>query len=163
MGERGPSQTPTRVLELRGTFRRDRHGDPAAEPQFELVAQLPKPPGFLDRVGKMEWNRVGPELVAKQLLTVVDMAAFTSYCIAVSRLVACEKIIRKHGMTLETPQGFEQARPEVAIAKHCTADIVRLSREFGLTPSARTRVRVPDAPAKPAQKTGWSAIAGGSK
>src|SRR3954471_10490667 len=100
MGERGPAQTPTKELQFRGTFRPDRHGDPATEPEFELVTTMPKPPGFLDRVGKMEWNRVGPELVAKELLTVADMAAFTAYCIAVSRLVACEKIIKKQGMTL---------------------------------------------------------------
>jgi phage terminase small subunit len=43
----------------------------------------------------MEWERVGPELIAKQLLTVADMAAFTLYCLSVSRVVACEKRLNR--------------------------------------------------------------------
>jgi phage terminase small subunit len=45
----------------------------------------------------MEWQRVGPELIEKQLLTVVDLAAFTLYCLNVSRVVAPSEMISRKG------------------------------------------------------------------
>lgn len=153
----GRPRTPTRVLQLRGTHRKDRHGDPAQETQFALLTELPAPPGFLDAVAVFEWERIGPELVEKQLLTHMDLAAFTLYCLNISRVVACEKVIGLLGMTITTPAGFEQARPEVAIARQCGVEVRKFCQEFGLTPSARTRVRAPEA-VKPAPKSGWEDV-----
>lgn len=153
----GRPRTPTRVLKLRGTHRGDRHGQPEDEPQFAALTTLPGPPGFLDDVAVYEWNRVGPELIAKQLLTEVDLAAFTMYCSNCSRVAAAEKVIKTLGMTIATPQGYIQARPEVAIARQCGAEVRKFAQEFGMTPSARTRVRAPE---KPAEKKDdpWAAL-----
>jgi phage terminase small subunit len=91
-GRPRPARTPTKELKFRGTFRKDRHGDPASEPDFELVDRAAEAAGVPRRC-RARWNgrRVGPELIDKQLLTVADMAAFTLYCVSVSRVVACEK------------------------------------------------------------------------
>ena len=156
MGRRGPAPTPTKVLQLRGTHRRDRHGDPSAEAEFPPLTELPKAPGFLDRVGKYEWKRVGAELIEKQLLTETDLAAFTLYCVSVSRVAACEKAIREHGLTMFGPQGMK-ARPEVAIGRQAGIEARKFAQEFGLTPSARTRVRVPTKQAAP-KKSGWEDV-----
>jgi P27 family predicted phage terminase small subunit len=162
MGARGPSRTPTKELKFRGTYRKDRHGDPSSEPDFELVTEMPPPPGFLDAVGVMEWGRVGPELIEKQLLTVADMAAFTLYCVSVARVVACEKAITKDGLVIETPQGFLQAHPCVSIGRQAGVEVRKFCQEFGLTPSARTRVKVtPQAPAAKPEDP-WSELAGGA-
>lgn len=162
MGARGPARTPTKELKFRGTFRKDRHGDPSSEPDFELVTKMPPPPGFLDAVGVMEWDRVGPELIEKQLLTVADMAAFTLYCLSVSRVVECEKQLSKSGLTITTPQGFIQAHPLISIGRQAGVEVRKFCQEFGLTPSARTRVKVP--PKAPAAKPDdpWSQLAGGT-
>lgn len=148
MGRRGPPPTPTKVLQLRGTHRRDRHGDPADEVAFGQLTALPPAPGFLDRMGKAEWKRVGPELIEKGLLSEGDLAAFTAYCANVSRAVAAEKVLKREGLTFETAQGFLMPRPEVAIARQCWHQVRQFSQEFGLTPSARARVRgaAPPAP-----------------
>jgi P27 family predicted phage terminase small subunit len=159
VGRRGPPQTPTRVLQLRGTFRKDRHGDPSSEPEFELVTEVPPPPGFLDEVAVMEWNRIAPELIEKKLLTVPDLAAFTLYCLNVARVVAAERMIAKDGLTTWSQSGMK-AHPAVLIARQCGAEVRKFAQEFGLTPSARTRVRVPDKPAEQ-PKSGWDEVAGG--
>jgi P27 family predicted phage terminase small subunit len=153
----GRPRTPTRVLQLRGTHRKDRHGSPEAEIQFAVLTELPPCPGFFDDVARYEWDRVGPELVAKQLLTEMDLAAFTLYCLNVARVVACEKVINQEGMTIRTPQGFELARPEVSIARQCGVEVRKFAQEFGLTPSARTRVRAPET-TKPKAKSGWEDV-----
>ena len=145
----GRPRTPTKVLQLRGTHRKDRHGDPESEVQFELLTELPPVPRFLDGIGRFEWYRLGPELIAKQLLTTVDLAAFTLYCVSVSRVVACERVLQEHGMTMFAMQGWIP-RPEVAIGRQAGAEVRKFCTEFGLTPSARTRIRVPEKPTKPA-------------
>lgn len=157
MGNRGPARTPTRVLQLRGTHRKDRHGDPASEVDFPPLTELPPAPTVFDAMARFEWERIGPELIEKKLLTSPDLAAFTLYCLNVSRVLACEKVIGERGLTITTPAGFEQARPEVAIARQCGAEVRKFAQEFGLTPSARTRVKVPEKPATPA-KSGWEAL-----
>lgn len=156
----GRPRTPTRVLQMRGTHRADRHGDPADEVQFPPITALPPAPGFLDELGAFEWNRVGHELVEKKLLTEADMAAFTLYCLNVSRVVAAERMITAQGMTIKTPQGFLQAHPAVAIARQCGAEVRKFAQEFGMTPSARTRVRTVTAPPTK-KKSGWDEVAGG--
>jgi P27 family predicted phage terminase small subunit len=153
----GRPRTPTRVLQLRGTHRKDRHGDPAAEVQFEKLTELPPPPGFLDPVGVMEWERIGPELVEKQLLTTVDMAAFTAYCLNVARMVAAEKAINEKGLIVLTPFGQLQTNPAVSIARQAGVEVRKFCQEFGLTPSARTRVRTPEKPA-PKKDDPWSEV-----
>jgi P27 family predicted phage terminase small subunit len=146
------------MLLLRGTHRKDRHGDPADEIQTKPLAVLPPPPGFLDDVALYEWDRVGTQLVALELLSEIDLAAFTLYCTNVSRVVACEKVVREKGMTIVTPAGFEQARPEVSIARQCGVEVRKFMVEFGMTPGARTKVRSPVKPTKAAEKDPWSEI-----
>ena len=156
MGRRGPAPLPTKILQLRGTYRADRHGTPDTEPQFAPLTTLPPAPGFLDDVGHYEWQRVGLELMAKQLLTEIDLAAFTLYCVSVARVVACEKVLSKVGMTMVTERG-ERARPEVLISRQAGAEVRRFCQEFGLTPSARTRVHAPS-PVKRTGKSAWDDV-----
>lgn len=153
----GRPRTPTRVLMMRGTHRADRHGSIADEVEFKPITSLPPAPGFFDELAAFEWSRVGPELVTKQLLTEADMAAFTLYCLNVSRVVAAERMITADGMMIKTPQGFLQAHPAVSIARQCGAEVRKFAQEFGMTPSARTRVRtVTAAPKKP--KSAWDDV-----
>jgi P27 family predicted phage terminase small subunit len=162
MGLRGPAPTPTKVLQLRGTFRQDRHGDPASEPELELLTVLPKAPRFLGSAGRWEWHRIGPELIERGLLAKADLAAFAGYCASLSRAVDADNVIRLEGATMRCLQG-EIARPEVAIARTSWAEVRKFAQEFGLTPSARRRVRVP-APAKPnaqPEQNPWDEVANG--
>ena len=148
---RPPKATHLHILD--GTYRADRHGDAHAnQPQLETVKRLPRAPEFLGKIGRREWNRIGPELVEKGVLTAADMASFAGYCASLERAIRAEEMIRDEGYTLETPQGFEQARPEVSIARQAWAEVRKFGQEFGITPSSRTRVR--PAGGKPPEKKG---------
>lgn len=156
MSRRGRARTPTKVLKLRGTYRKDRHGLESDEPQFAALTELPEPPGFLDDVAQYEWHRVGPDLVEQGLLTTVDLAAFTCYCLNVARMVAAEKQINVDGMVVPGPRG-PRAHPAVLIARQCGAEVRKFAQEFGLTPSARTRVRPTEKP-KPKEDNPWDRV-----
>jgi len=97
---------------------------------------------------KDEWRRVVPELDRVGVLTTVDMAALAGYCQAYARWQQSEQVIEKEGATYEseTQTGglMIRARPEVRIAQVYLAHMRSFCAEFGLTPSSRERLTVPD-------------------
>jgi P27 family predicted phage terminase small subunit len=133
---------------MRGTFRTDRHGA-GNEPEYPPLEALPPSPGFFDDIANYEWERVGNELIAKRLLSEVDLTAFTGYCLNVSRMVKAEREVQTKGLVYMTEFG-PKARPEVMIARQASAEALKFAKEFGLTPASRTRVEIPSGGEKPA-------------
>ncbi len=86
------------------------------------------------------------------MLSNVDGDALTVYCRSWSRWAQAEQFIKKHGETypvydtddrgIKTLRSF-RAFPQVAISRELRATLNRYEQEFGLTPSARTRIQVP--------------------
>jgi P27 family predicted phage terminase small subunit len=120
----------------------------------------PKPPAmpsWLSREGKAEWRRVVPELDRIGLLTVVDRAALASYCEAWSLLHRAQADVEAHGVTLYTVEKtFEgeggsttiyatvAKNPAVTVMRDAMATIRSFCSEFGLSPSSRARMTVPE-------------------
>jgi P27 family predicted phage terminase small subunit len=83
--------------------------------------------------------------MAKQLeqlgiLTEIDMAAFAGYCQAYARWKEAEEFITQHGTIVKTPSGYWQQVPQVSIAQTYLKIMNRFCEQFGLTPSARSRI-----------------------
>jgi P27 family predicted phage terminase small subunit len=121
-------------------------GNPGHRP---LQKNQPKPtpvapsrPAGLKGEAKREWCRIVPELERLGLLTVIDRAALAGYCQAWARAVAAEKVLAEKGQVKETPNGYLQQRPEVSIAFKAWQLVRAFAAEFGLTPSARSRLSV---------------------
>lgn len=141
MGARGPAPQPTALKLLRGNPGHQKLN--RQEPKPRPVA--PKCPDWLDLIGKREWRRIVPELDRLGLLTTVDMAALASYCTLYSTIVQCERVIQAEGFTaLVGEKGYLQQRPEVAIRQKAILAIKAFCAEFGLTPSSRGRMTVPE-------------------
>lgn len=140
MGARGPVPKPTKLKLIEGNpGKRPLNQN---EPKPEPIA--PDPPKWLTGEAKKEWLRVAPELEKLGLLTRVDMAALAGYCQAYATWVKAEKILKKEGLTFTTPNGYIQQRPEVSIAQKSLQIVRGFCAEFGLTPSARSRMSLPD-------------------
>lgn len=88
----------------------------------------------------MEWRRVAPDLERLHLLSGIDRAALAVYCQAVAEFKQASVILRTTGRTFETPNGYIQARPEVAMSHRAALLIRMFAEQFGLTPSARSRL-----------------------
>lgn len=148
LGRRGPPPTPTNLLRLRGnplaTKRRD-----STEPKPDPTR--PRCPTWLDEEAKLAWKHVVPQLERMGVLTRIDGNALTRYCQLWARWKKAELFVQKHGDVY--PLKDESGRtnclmpfPQVAIANKLAAQLTRLEQEFGMTPSARTRISVPVAP-----------------
>ena len=140
MGRRGPRPKPTRLKVVQGTYRADRaaFNEPAPEP----IA--PKCPTFLKGEARREWKRISAELEKLQLLTQIDRAALAAYCTSWETYVLADKVIREKGLTIVTPKGHEQQRPEISIRNKALEQMRTFLSEFGMTPASRTKISVPE-------------------
>ena len=74
------------------------------------------------------------------VLTEVDMAAFAAYCQSYARWKEAEEFITQHGTMIRTPNGYLQQVPQVSIAQTNLKIMLKFWEQFGLTPSARSRI-----------------------
>ena len=87
-----------------------------------------------------EWKRMAKVLEQMGLLTEMDMAAFAGYCQAYARWKEAEEFLTQHGSMVRTPNGYLQQVPQVSIAQTNMKIMLKFCEQFGLTPSARSRI-----------------------
>ena len=119
-------------------------------------AGIPKPPARIadNPTALAVWEEFAAELNEMQVLTLADRAALAALVSAYCDWLAADEAIGTHGLTQERGSeinGFyEAARPEVAIRSDAWKRYKSMLIEFGLTPSARTRVATnPNSKANP--------------
>lgn len=137
---RGRKPQPTALKVLRGNPGRRRLPE---EPQPVPIVDL-QPPEWLDSEAQAEWRRQAPMLARLEVLTESDVSALEAYCKYWSMWKDATKYIQKWGMVLKAKDGeVPVISPYIKIADkammHCRAFLI----EFGLTPSSRSKVRVP--------------------
>lgn len=137
--KRGRKSKPTELKVLEGNpgNRPINIDEPKPEPQ------IPERPKWLKGEAKKEWDRIAPKLDKLGLLTNVDTAALAGYCQAYARWVEAETFINKHGMVFQTPSGYIQQVPHVAIAQKYLVIMSGFLGKFGLSPADRVGLKTP--------------------
>jgi len=108
----------------------------------------PTPPSFLNDDAKVEWGRVVDTLFKAGLMTELDRAALAAYCQAYGRWAQAElalarmadKDVFNKALMVKTHNGTAIQNPLVGTANKAKADMMRYAIEFGMTPSARSKV-----------------------
>ncbi len=136
MAQRGRKPIPTAIKELEGNPGKRALNKKEPKPK----RKAPKCPMWLDIEAKKEWKRTAKQLEQLGILTEVDMAAFAGYCQAYARWKEAEEFISKHGTIVKTPSGYWQQVPQVSIAQTYLKIMNKFCEQFGLTPSARSRI-----------------------
>lgn len=90
---------------------------------------------------------MAPVLHAQQLLTEIDLVAFAQLCIAHDRWVEAEKKVQKYGELITFGRRGKapptvQVSPYLAVANRAYEQLRKMLAEFGMTPSARSRIEV---------------------
>jgi P27 family predicted phage terminase small subunit len=105
---------------------------------------VPEIPEWLDGEAQAEWRRITVDLAEMGLLSKADRPALAAYCTAWSRWVDAEAQVKKYGTVVKSPdKGFPMKSPYLSIADQTMETMRKLMVEFGLTPSSRSRIRVP--------------------
>ena len=106
---------------------------------------VPECPDFLDDAARGEWFRTAGVLKDMRLLTPADRTALAAYCVAFSRWLEAEEQVKKYGTIVKSPaKGFPMKSPYLTVADQAMEAMRKFMVEFGLTPSSRSRIRVPE-------------------
>ena len=82
----------------------------------------------------------------RRVLSKVDRAALAAYCQAYGRWMEAERALTAMksnafgGMLLKTGNGSVMVNPVLKVAERAMNDMVKIAAEFGMTPSARSRI-----------------------
>ena len=132
---RKPKPTALKLLEGNPGKRQLNMNEP------HLQQKLPPAcPDWLEEEAQAEWHRLAKTLFEMGILTDLDVAPFASYCQAYARWREAEEFISQHGSIVKTKSGYWQTVPQVSIAHTNQKAMLQAAAEFGLTPSARSRI-----------------------
>ena len=144
--KRGPKPVPKAAKRRRGTFRADRDGG-TPEPKSEK----PRRPAWLGKEASRHWTAIAAELEGMGVLARADQVALALLCQALADYLAARQEVAEQGMTFLTESGYVTQHPAVGMMNRAWERVVKLAREFGMTPSSRAGLKVPgkEAPADP--------------
>jgi P27 family predicted phage terminase small subunit len=136
MGYRGPIPKPSAIARAEGNPGKRCLNDSEPQPR----ATTPRCPDHLDAQAKKEWKRLIPILRRMKVLTEADGMTLANLCQAWSTLVKAQEKLTEVGILYKSPSGYVQQSPLFSMVNQCIDIVTKLSREFGLTPAARSRM-----------------------
>lgn len=138
----GRRPKPTRLKVVTGNPGKRKLNDQEPKPPREV----PSPPEHLTDLGKVAWVRVSQILDSMGVLTIADTLALERLCSLYAQILRLEERIRSEGDTYmaQTQTGgvLKKANPAVAMLADADRRFKGYLIEFGLTPAARTKVKV---------------------
>lgn len=115
------------------------------EPKPKRV--IPSCPAHLDDAGKVAWGRLTVLLDRMGVLTEADSLALERLCDCYADILECRVLIERDGRTYTTldqnSNTLIKNNPAVNQLRAADAQFKSYLIEFGLTPAARTRLKVP--------------------
>lgn len=136
MGRRGPPPVPTEILRLRGSWRAG-----LRDGEMQLPLGEPEPPDWLSDEAAAEWARVAGPLASAGVLAQADRALLACYCEAWAEFVQARELLDRSGPLLRDGDGNPYPNPCLAIRDKACERLLRLAGHFGLSPSARARIK----------------------
>lgn len=121
----GRPRKPTKLLVLKGTATKARHG--SIEQHFELPEGVPRPPEWLGGEALARWKQIVSEPAYVQILSALDDAAMLAHCVAWQTIA--DKI--KDGAPV---LAFDLSALKASI------------QSLGLSPADRARIKLPEKP-----------------
>lgn len=139
VGRRGPKPDPTAVKILKGNPRKKALNDQEAEPELAI----PERPQHLKGLARQEWDRVARELFGLGLLSNIDRAALAFYCSNWAMAITARRRLAKETLVIA-----DKPNPRIRIAERAEECAMRYAAHLGMSPSARTAIRVEKAKPK---------------
>ena len=139
----GRHPTPTAIKLVRG--------NPSKTPINDREPTPPRgdkePPRGLEGLALEKWQEMVDLLSSMGVYTQADRGPLQRYCLMWEQWVGLEKHCREHGSTQITQTGYSQVTAEATLVKSLRSELLAIERQFGLTPAARSSIKVTDAAA----------------
>ncbi len=151
MGLRGASKIPAEIAKQRGYYRPYSHKDEIADDTALTFIHngFPLPPEGLDDLAKQVWNvTLGEASKAYGYISFIDLVLFEEYCLCYSELKTLNNLCRGNKINYKDDRGVIRINPLFDKRDDKRRMLIRLSREFGFSPSARTSIKLAANPNK---------------
>jgi P27 family predicted phage terminase small subunit len=153
MGLRGPAPKPTTLRLLQGDRKsRINEHEPVVRDSH------PEPPeGMADDVLDI-WKYTLRELLYMKIAAAADRDSLVAYCEAVASHRKASAVLAKSPILVKGLHGGLVRNPALQIQRDAAHTIRAFAQEFGLTPSARTRIQVEGRAGDGEQRNPFTAI-----
>lgn len=118
--------------------------------EFEADVSLPEPPDFLGEIAKVEYMRVGNELLRYGIVSELDRGVLTQMACEWERICWSEKKIaelnsaddnNEAGLVSETQNGYKIASVYATTLRHAQDRYMSACNTLGCTPISRIKLR----------------------
>ena len=150
MGRRGPAKKPTALKISQGQRKRDLPKSEIAPPEEES----PQPKFELSPVGQKVFDEVSAKLHALGLLKNLDFQTFSRYCDLFDKLLIYKKEVEQEPMMMITTKSGTNYVPNPAMKTYLAISekLLRIEKEFGMTPASRASIGAGALPAGESEK-----------
>lgn len=134
----GRKNIPTALKKLKGNPGKRALNNKEPKPNVEI----PECPACLTGEARTEWGRITKELKTLGIISKIDQAALTVYCMTWLDFVYAARMVDEEGEVITSEKGGKYQNPWVGIKTSAMDRLVRISAEFGMTPASRTKIKV---------------------
>jgi len=142
MGKRGPRPIPLAIKKMHGSQRGYyKVPDPIGDSQLSAC------PDWLSAKAKEKWFEVIQKLrrISENLLSSIDDQMLGRYCVIWELWDKARRFIEKNGEVMDVRDKQGRTKniklvPQARLSLRYTEELRRIESEFGMTPSARTKV-----------------------
>lgn len=140
-----PKPLPSHLKLINGRGNGRDSGGRVVKPTPGFVRLPPTAPDWLDGEARQMWDDVVAELSRLKLLKPIDAGALAAYCVTWQRFVEASAIVARTGLVIDGDKGPVK-NPAVLIVETASKELRAWSAEFGLTPSAESRLGAAETP-----------------
>ena len=151
MGKRGPVKQPTSIVKQKGYYQPSRYSDEleSTEKLDFVFDEIPQPPETLSELAAVVWNQMLMQACRLYgYISFIDLKLFAEYCECWSELQGLTDLCRGNSIAYEDNNGVKRINPIYKERDDKRKLFIRLSQEFGFSPSARTRIKLEQKEAK---------------
>jgi P27 family predicted phage terminase small subunit len=102
----------------------------------------PSCPLTLNKIGKDKWKETFQILKDMNLLSLAETSVLEEFALTYQRFRIADADLKKRGETFTAPSGLIIANPSASTWHKCLEHLMKIQIELGLTPAARSRMRV---------------------
>jgi len=142
----GRKPKPTAIKKAQGTLQPCRESK--NEMKIETIAKIPNAPSWLSAVGKKIYRTTAKQLAANNLLQSIGFPLLVSYANQMALHIEIEKMLKEEERVLAIKGENNKIKtvminPYHKISQDALAAAQKIAVEFGLTPSAQSRIIAP--------------------
>ena len=127
--------TPTVVRKITGNPGKR----PMNQREPDPVLGLPECPAHLQGEARVEWHRLGRQMVEEGRMGLLYKGLLALYCVAWQRWIAAETEIATGGMIVRSPSGHMVQSPFLPIANRAWTQMMKALSELGISPTRQAR------------------------